>query len=311
MAYSDLCSGIVILIQWIFCSYAIVEHYSPRACVLSKSFQILSYYISTYSMMFIAIDRYMLIRYPHSQGLKMNKYFCCAITWLVGGLFSLTTLFNMRINEYFGPKHLISCRIAFPADGHLAFILRKHRVALLIVSQFFVPLLVIVCLYSIIWRTIQQREIVGNQADASRRKQFSKNKKKLIKMLIMVVVAFIVAWAPVHAIHFANFYIVQLLPRSCNSGWSLKLDCLLNSIGFLKTFLSIGVLYNLFYWLSISSCCFNPPIYYYGNPDFKREVVILYCKITGKRLLWLENSTRCLEMIWLIRIPRQTDDKGH
>ena len=180
MAVSDFCSGLVILLQWIFCSYQIVEHYSPRSCVLCKSFQILSYYVSTYSMMFIAIDRYMLIRHPHSKGLKMNKYFCCAITWLVGGLFSLTTLFNMRINEYFGPKHLISCRIAFPVDGQLAFILRKHRIAVLIVSQFLVPLLVIICLYSIIWNTIQKREIVGNPADTNRRKQFSKKKKKLL-----------------------------------------------------------------------------------------------------------------------------------
>ena len=218
MAVSDFCSGLIILLQWLFCSYHIVEHYSPRLCVLSKSFQILSYYVSTYSMMFIAIDRYMLIRHPHTKGLSTSKYICCFITWLVGGLFSLSTLFNMRINEYFGPKHLISCRIAYPVEGQLAFILRKHRIAVLIVSQFVIPLLVIIFLYSIIWDTIRKREIVGNAADANKRKQFSKNKKKLIQMLIIVVLAFIVAWTPVHTIHFFNFYIVQLLPRSCNSG---------------------------------------------------------------------------------------------
>ena len=218
MAVSDFCSGLVILLQWLFCSYHIIEHYSPRLCVLSKSFQILSYYVSTYSMMVVAIDRFMLIKHPHSKGLNTNKYLCCCATWLVGGLFSLTTLFNMRINEYFGPKHLISCRIAFPVDGQLAFILRKHRIAVLIVSQFLIPLLAIIFLYSIIWDTIRKREIVGNSADVSRRKQFSKNKKKLIKMLIIVVLAFVVAWTPVHTIHFINFYIIQLLPKSCNSG---------------------------------------------------------------------------------------------
>ena len=189
MAVSDLFSGLVIMLQWIFCSYYLIETYSPRLCVLNKSFQIMSYYISTYSMMFIAIDRYMLIKHPHTKGLKLNKYFACCLTWLVGGFFSSTTLFNMRINEYFGPKHLITCRIAFPVDGYLAFVLRKWRVALLIVSQFLIPLIVIIWLYAIIWNIIQSRTIVGHQADSLKRKQFSKNKKKLIKMLIFIVVS--------------------------------------------------------------------------------------------------------------------------
>lgn len=218
MAISDFCSGLVIFLQWAFCSYYFIENYSPRLCVINKSFQILSYYISTYSMMFIAIDRYMLIRYPHTKGLKMNKYFCCFITWFIGLLFSLTTLFNMRINEYFGPNDLISCRVAYPAKGQLAFKLRKHRIAILIISQFLIPFFVIIILYSIIWNIISKREIIGQQTDDTKRKQFSKNKMKLIKMLITIVVAFAISWTPLHVIHYINFYIVALLPKTCNSG---------------------------------------------------------------------------------------------
>lgn len=37
-------------------------------------------------------------------------------------------------------------------------------------------------------------------------------------MLIIVVLAFVLAWTPVHTIHFLNFYVIRLLPKSCNSG---------------------------------------------------------------------------------------------
>ena len=133
MAVSDLISGLVITLQWFFCSQFFIQNYSPRLCVINKSLQILSYYISTYSMMFIAVDRFMLIKYPHNKGLPMNKYFCVSLTWCVGILFSMTTLINMRINVYFG-KNLISCLIAYPVKGQLAFVLRKYRIAVLIVS---------------------------------------------------------------------------------------------------------------------------------------------------------------------------------
>ena len=63
--------------------------------------------------------------------------------------------------------------------------------------------------------------MIGLQADSNRMKQFSKNKKRLIKMLITTVVAFALTWLPVHLIHFFNFYIVTLLPKSCNSGETL------------------------------------------------------------------------------------------
>lgn len=195
MALSDFFSGLIILTQWFFCSYYMIETYSPRSCVINKSFQILSYYISTYSMMFIAIDRYMLLTHPHSKGLqsKKHKYLAVSSTWFVGFLFSIGCLFNMRISEYFGPNYLISCRIAFPVEGYLAFVLRRYRIAVLIISQFLIPLIITAILYAKIWNIINKREMIGSQTDA-KRKAFSKNKKKLIKMLILVVLAFITGY---------------------------------------------------------------------------------------------------------------------
>lgn len=247
MAVSDFFSGFIIITQWIFCSYWIIEKFSPSLCVINKAFQILSYYISTYSMMFIAIDRYLLIKHPHTKGLqsKKHKYLAVSSTWVVGFLFSLTCLYNMRINEYFGPNDLINCRIAYPVKGYFAFILRKYRIAVLIISQFLIPLIITSILYREIWIAIKNREMVGDQSsDSNKKKQFSKNKKKLIKMLIIVVVLFIAVWLPTHLIHFFNFYIVHLLPRSCNAG-----NLIQNLIYFLNInlfyFIKIGTLYNI------------------------------------------------------------------
>lgn len=57
MAISDLISGLVIPLQWVFCSTAILDK-NERTCSIFKSLQVVSYFISTFTMALIAIDRF-------------------------------------------------------------------------------------------------------------------------------------------------------------------------------------------------------------------------------------------------------------
>ena len=257
MAVSDLIAGVVIPAQWLLCAHHLLENFSymARICAITKGFQILSYYLSTYSMLFVAIDRFMLVRYPASQGLH-RKWIPLSLSWLVGLAFSATTVVNMRISEYFSPKSLMSCRIVFATSDPKSF--RYVRIIVYLASQYVLPLLSICVLYYFVWKTIRERDVIGSKTE-SNVKKMSNAKKKLIKMLVIVVAVFALAWLPVHCIHFINFFVYPLLPKGCNS----------------TTF------YMFTYWLAISSCCYNPFIYYWGNPEFRGSFLSVWARIRG------------------------------
>ena len=266
MAISDIIGGLTIPGQWFFCStwFLSIGSSGERICGLHKSAQILSYYVSTFTMTAIAIDRYRLVLHPLKPRIKW--VWPVAITWLLGMLFTSTTLASMRVSEYFSPTQgLIGCRVIFAHD--VSFILRKIRVLLVMSTQYIIPLGITAFLYGMVMYTIWKRETVGSVTQ-DKKQSLDKHKRKTIKMLIVVVVLFALAWLPTHIMHFLKFYtnIIPLEKGKCNS----------------STF------YTLCYWLGISSCSYNVFIYCYFNSDFRLEairywnMIFPFWKITAK-----------------------------
>ena len=103
MAISDIIGGLVIPLQWIFCSTVLLNKgvVAHGFCLLFKSFQIYSYYVSTFSMTAIAIDRYQLICKLMSRRVSPNLFLI--VIWSLGAVFTSTTFVSMRVSEYFTP----------------------------------------------------------------------------------------------------------------------------------------------------------------------------------------------------------------
>ena len=107
MAISDIMGGLTIPGQWLFCATVILETggFAIRICGLWNSLQILFYYVSTFTMTAIAFDRFRHICKPLSN--RMRQRILIMIPWSLGILFVSSTLFSVRIFEYFSPTQVL------------------------------------------------------------------------------------------------------------------------------------------------------------------------------------------------------------
>lgn len=158
----------------------------------------------------------------------------------------------------------MGCRIAFlhPALKTLTF--RKVRIALLILTQYLIPLIITAILYYKILQIIKQNSKESLTQLNQKQIMFQiKSKKRIVIMLIIIVLAFAIAWLPVHIIHFINFFVYPILNSKCNS----------------------STIYILAYWLGVSSICLNPLIYYWSNSIFRDELMNILYKLKRNYLI--------------------------
>ncbi|RWS12514.1 putative G-protein coupled receptor 83-like protein [Dinothrombium tinctorium] len=213
LAFSDIIGGITIPGQWIFCSsFALDTWRLDFPCAVSKSLQVLSFYMSSLIMMLIAIERFISIMYPMSPPFRSKLF--VTITWIVTTLFVASSMGSAKIFEYFTGERLISCRIVLqfkkPFDSDS---MRTQRVWGIWMGQYFLPLFVTGVLYAIIAHKIWTHKKLGISSNSAEREREAK-KKKIIIMLIIVVLVFVICWLPLHALNFTDYVIKNLENRS-------------------------------------------------------------------------------------------------
>ena len=130
-----------------------------------KSSQILSYYISTFTMTVIAFDRYRIVHYP--LGARMKPWRPISLIWAVSTVFVLPTMVSMRISEYFTPKRLIYCRIVFPSSLRIFSTapFRKFRATFVLVTQYIIPSVISVIFYALCLKKLILRKRIGQSLD--------------------------------------------------------------------------------------------------------------------------------------------------
>ena len=75
MAFSDILCALTIPLQWILCTETLLEKYSHLyiGCAITKSIQVLSFYVSSLTFLAIAIDRYIVVFNPNRR--KSPQFF--------------------------------------------------------------------------------------------------------------------------------------------------------------------------------------------------------------------------------------------
>ncbi|CAF4779322.1 unnamed protein product [Pieris macdunnoughi] len=118
---------------------------------------------------------------------------------------------------------------------------------LLYIFQYVIPLCVITFAYAHMAMKLWGARAPGN-AQETRDANHMKNKKRVIKMLVLVVALFAICWLPLQ-----SYLLLQTLFPSINE------------------YKYINVLFFCFDWLAMSNSCYNPFIYAIYNEKFKKE----------------------------------------
>lgn len=199
-------------------------------------------FVSSMSILMIAVDRYMLIVHPFRQRMSSKMAVC-----LVVGIAIFTTLLAIPIIMQMEYQVL-----DFPAlriyrkyciERWYSAELRHIYTVSTILIQFFVPLFTTSFLYVRISQVLSRRPIKKNE---------KRKKHKTNNILIAIVLAFSICWLPWNIFALTLEFNFTLIP----SRYVKLIDCLL------KIF-------------AMGSACINPFLYGWLNDNFRKELNIM------------------------------------
>ncbi|XP_050423991.1 RYamide receptor [Adelges cooleyi] len=215
-------------------------------CPFCPFIQVLSVNVSIFTLTAIAIDRHRAILSPLSAvPSKFRAKLSIAAIWVVAFILATPMAIALRVE------------ILSYADGagwkpfcHNMRLPERtmfmYRVTLLFV-QYVVPVIIITVVYVRMALRLWGSHAPGNAQD-SRDANLMRNKKKVIKMLVIVVGLFVLCWLPLQ-----TYNVLQDIFPSINQ------------------FRYINIVFFCCDWLAMSNSCYNPFIYGIYNEKFKRE----------------------------------------
>ncbi|KAH8351555.1 hypothetical protein KR059_007719 [Drosophila kikkawai] len=221
-------------------------------CSFCPFVQALSVNVSVFTLTAIAIDRHRAIINPlRARPTKFISKFIIGGIWLLALLFAVPFAIAFRVEElterFRENNETFNMTRPFCMNKNLSDDqLQTFRYTLVFV-QYLVPFCVISFVYIQMAVRLWGTRAPGNAQD-SRDITLLKNKKKVIKMLIIVVIIFGLCWLPLQLYNILYVTIPEI-----------------NDYHF------ISIVWFCCDWLAMSNSCYNPFIYGIYNEKFKRE----------------------------------------
>lgn len=168
-------------------------------CKVVHFCQYLFVVVSVLTLAAIAVDRFCAIVLPLKRIVtKQVFYVTIPIIWLVASGVAAPVFYAQKILKDSGG--LLSCEEDWSPAFDTGQASRVYS-AMLFAIAYCVPFLAITIMYTMIFRRLWMRKIPGER-DAKSRKGILDSRKKVVKMLIAVVIAFVVCWLPVQVTTF-------------------------------------------------------------------------------------------------------------
>ncbi|XP_041987901.1 prolactin-releasing peptide receptor-like [Aricia agestis] len=211
-------------------------------CHMMPSAQGCSVYISTLTLMSIAIDRFFVIIYPFRPRMKVGT---CVTVIILIWFFAITVTMPYAIfMTYYDLEIGSFCEETWPTER-----LRRIFGSVTSILQFVLPFSVIAFCYTCVSFKLNERAKAKAASKNTRKEEFDKNRKRRTnQMLIAMVTIFGLSWLPLNMINLYNDYYVYAIH---------------SKYYFLVFFLCHVV--------AMSSTCYNPFIYAWMNENFRKE----------------------------------------
>jgi len=222
------------------------------------------------------MDRYQAIIHPLAKKQSKNTARVVILCiWLAGGLTALPmgaahTFEQVLDSEHGGLKPFCSVRWSSIQVNHpvkdpaeMLFAVYQGYCVLLVILEYLVPLSIITMAYLRMGMRLWWARTPG-QANQLRDDKILKNKKKVLHMLVVVVVAFAICWAP-----WQTYFLAAIVYPPVNH-WRF-----------------INIMFFIFHWLAMSNSCYNPFIYGIYSEKFKREfrLRVSCCCVAGQAII--------------------------
>lgn len=251
LAFVDGLTALTVPIQITVCSRYFLNRSSLSSyiCVSTKLIEILTSNTSTLTICLIALDRYYLVRNPlkHERRLRMCQ--SIVLTWIFSILFTASCFMSIRVPTYFNScEKIIACEHFFPAKSEILSSdnLNTFRLTFSTIVFCFIPLMVISIVCLLTKQLLVQRSIVGARQFST----FEQSRTRSTRLLMIIIVVFAFSHLPIHSAYLQELFF-STSPQHpiwiCSESSS----------------------YQFFYWLRISSCCYNPLIYSWFNRRFR------------------------------------------
>ncbi|CAB3360621.1 Hypothetical predicted protein [Cloeon dipterum] len=245
LAFSDLLLAIA-CVPFSFVPTLVLQYWPFGAplCKLVSFCQAVSVLVSSYTLLAISVERYAAIMRPLRPRLARRHARWVVVGIWAGALASAAPIFIVSevmqpSNEYETCDRFICTEMWDSLEAQ-----RTYTLALLVL-QYALPLGVLLFTYTRIATEVWGTRPPG-EAHNMRDMRIARNKRKMVKMMIVVVLVLTVCWAP-----FNILLILQDVNSELNS-WE----------GF-------PYMWFVFHWLAMSHACYNPLIYWWMNARFR------------------------------------------
>ncbi|XP_073983064.1 RYamide receptor-like [Rhodnius prolixus] len=216
-------------------------------CPFCPFIKVLSISVSVLTLSAIALDRYRAIIHPLTARVSRFQFrLVVSIIWIASASMAAPMAYALRVIPHPYIKNIENESIYFCANEKLSSEAMQWYHSVLVLLQYFIPLTVIIFAYARMGLTLWGATAPGN-AQSERDANIMRNKKKVIKMLVIVVVLFALCWLPLQTYN------------------------VLQNITAINEYKYINILWFSFDWLAMSNSCYNPFIYAIYNEKFKRE----------------------------------------
>ena len=201
------------LSHWHTNSFLIGGQLGQALCKLVPFFGNVSFVVSIQNLILIAVDRFGAVVFPLRSPLIRSKLcpFFILTTWIVAIAFNSPALFTFELVEYpEGTWCDVEWEKVFGESSSFASFLLAYYILFI-----YIPVLLLVILYSIIVIKLKTQAHPGEQS-ANSQQQRDRRNRNVLQMSIAIVTVFVFCWLPHSINYFITLYQDTFTHFSCS-----------------------------------------------------------------------------------------------